>query len=69
MDLYTRKKLNKILSITAITLAITAVIIATVYILTRKEEKKVVYEDTILNNNYFVNIVPQVRCDCTCLLS
>lgn len=56
MDLYTRKKLNKILSITAITLAITAVIIATVYILTRKEEKKVVYEDTILNNNYFVDI-------------
>lgn len=56
MDLYTRRKLNKILSITAITLAIVALIVTTIYILTRKKEEKVVYEDTIVNNNYFVDI-------------
>lgn len=56
MDLYTRKKLNKILSTTAITLAIVAIIVTIIYILTKKEEQKVVYEDTIVNNNYFVDI-------------
>ena len=56
MDLYTRKKLNKILSITAITLAVTAVIVTIIYILTKNKKQEIVYEDRIINNKYFIDI-------------
>lgn len=56
MDLYKRRKLNKILSITAIVLVMLTIIITIIYILTRNKEQEIVYEDRIKNNNYFIDI-------------
>ncbi len=56
MDLYKRRKLNKILTIVTITLVIIAIIVTIIYVLSKDKEQKVTYEDRVINKNYFVDI-------------
>ena len=62
MRKYQRKKLNKILLISAIILTILSILIGIlVYYNIKSKNQETVYEDTIICNNYFTQIIVNFR--------
>jgi len=58
MRKYQRKRLNKILIITAITLIVLSIVIGIILYLTSKNKEQIaLYEDTVICNNYFNEII------------
>ena len=56
MDIYKRKKINKILLIIAGILAIIAIIAVVLYMIVNNGQEEIIYEDKIVGKNYFIEM-------------